>query len=173
MNAWGASTFGNPCRLCGFDWSISQVEADARLSLAADRVAALLADTSAHARHPALGWTAGGYVCHVADSLRVWAERVACVALGDVGPVASYDQDRLAEARCYDEVGVRGALWSLDRALDDWRAALQLVADGDFLMLHDELGALSLLDVTRIRAHDVAHHADDIQRIVSVNTPAR
>lgn len=27
MEAWGAALYGNPCRECGFDWSISPQDA--------------------------------------------------------------------------------------------------------------------------------------------------
>jgi hypothetical protein len=167
MNAWGQSTFGDPCRGCGFDWSISQAHADALIADAPVRFAALIGDTDGAQRAPDLEWTASGYVCHVADSLRVWAERLANVALGDPGPVAAYNQDKLAVARSYDKVGVRGALWSLERAAGDWQAAVDLAASREAVMTHAELGEMTVLDVTRIRAHDVNHHADDIARSVA------
>ena len=123
-----------------------------------------MGDHDGHERSRDLEGTAGGYVCYVGDSLRVWAERIANVALGDRGPVAEYDQDALAVARCYGVVGVRGALWALGRAVDDWNAALQLVDGSDFAMMHNELGVMTILDVVLIRAHDVHHHGQDIQR---------
>src|SRR6478736_6921788 len=106
MNEWGSTTFGDPCRGCGFEWSMSQSDADALIAQAPVRFAALIGSSDGSERDPALEWTAGGYVCHVADSLRVWAERLANVALGDPGPVAEYNQDTLAGARSYDKVGV-------------------------------------------------------------------
>lgn len=130
-----------------------------------ERYTELIGESDGRERHPDLEWTAGGYVCHVADSLRVWAERIANVALGDPGPVAEYNQDRLAVARSYGAVGVSGALWSLQRAAGDWQAALALVPDDDeFMMTHPELGAMKIGEVILIRAHDVQHHAHDIQR---------
>ena len=122
---------------------------------------------NARRRHPDLQWTVSGYVCHVADNIRIWAERVASVALGNEGPVALYDQDLLAAARHYDDVDVPAALWSLDRAVADWRAAIELTGSVPFTMMHEELGDLALPDVIRIRAHDVVHHAWDIERIVT------
>ena len=166
MNEWGRETFGDPCRGCGFDWSISQAEADALIAQTPARFVAIIGEGDGSQRDPALEWTAGGYVCHVADSLRVWAERLANVALGDPGPVAEYNQDKLAVARSYDKVGVRGALWSLERAVGDWQAAVELAASRGAVMNHAELGEMTVLDVTRIRAHDVNHHACDIERSV-------
>src|SRR3954465_14056769 len=132
MSDWGRQVFGEPCRECGFSWTTPATEADALIATTPERYARLLRVHDGSARHPMLEWTAGGYVCHVADSLRVWAERVANVALGDSGQVGEYNQNELAAARSYDSVGVRGALWSLQRAVGDWRAALELVDRDEF-----------------------------------------
>src|SRR4051794_5175820 len=163
MNEWGRATFGDPCRGCGFDWSIAQADADVLIAQTPARFVAVIGGSEGSERAPDLEWTAGGYVCHVADSLRVWAERLANVALGDPGPVAEYNQDKLAVARSYDKVGVRGALWSLERAVGDWQAAVELAESRSAVMTHAELGEMTVLDVTRIRAHDVHHHARDIE----------
>jgi hypothetical protein len=164
MSDWGREVFGEPCRECGFSWTTPATEADALIATTPERYARLLGEHDGSARHPDLEWTAGGYVCHVADSLRVWAERLASVALGDIGPVGEYDQDLLARARSYPTVGIRGALWSLGRAVSDWQAALALAVDGDVVMAHPELGEMTVLDVTRIRAHDIHHHERDVRR---------
>lgn len=167
MNAWGRETFGDPCRVCAFEWSIAVSDARAVISTAPTRFSEVIGEHDGHGRCRELEWTAGGYVCHVGDSLRVWAERVANVALGDAGPVAEYNQDALAVARSYAKVGVRGALWSLGRAVNDWNAALELVDGDNFAMSHPELGVMTILDVILIRAHDVHHHAHDVQRCLA------
>jgi hypothetical protein len=164
MSVWGRETFGDPCRVCGFDWSMSEPDARALIESAPERYTDLIGDSDGRDRHPDLEWTTGGYVCHVADSLRVWAERLANVALADAGPVAEYNQEELAVARSYGTVGVRGALWSLGRAAGDWQAALQLADGSELVMTHSELGKMTIRDVTLIRAHDVHHHAQDVQR---------
>jgi len=143
---------------------MSQADADALILRTPERLAELIGERDATQRHTDLEWTVAGYVCHVADSLRVWAERLANVALGDSGPVAEYNQDLLARARSYERVGVRGALWSLGRAVGDWQAAIALAAERGIVMVHPELGEMTVLDVTLIRAHDIDHHARDIRR---------
>ena len=167
MNRWGPDTFGDPCHECGFDWATSQDAAAAAIVACPDVLAALIADRDGRSRADGLEWSAAGYVCHVGDSLRVWAERLASVSLGDPGPIAEYDQEMLADARHYTDVGVRGALWSLRRAVADWQAAVALAGEHDITMLHPELGEMTLLDVTLIRAHDVMHHTLDIERSVA------
>jgi hypothetical protein len=164
MNRWGPDTFGDPCRECGFDWSQSRGAAHAVVIAAPDAIATLVDGRDGRERTPELSWTAGGYVCHVADSIRVWAERLASVALGDAGPIAQYDQERLADARHYADVGIAGALWSLRRAVGDWQAAVELATARATTMVHPELGEMTLLEVTLIRAHDVTHHTMDIAR---------
>ena len=164
MNRWGPDTFGDPCRECGFEWSQSQDAAHAAVVAAPATIGALLDGHDGRSRGAGLQWTAGGYVCHVGDSIRVWAERLASTALGDPGPIGEYDQDLLAAARHYDDVGIRGARWSLRRAVADWEAAVELAIARDVAMVHPELGLMSLHDVVLIRAHDVTHHTRDIER---------
>ena len=142
-------------------------EAAAIVNHAPDRLRALVRPGHQQLRHPDLQWSVCGYVCHVGDSIRIWSERIATVALGADGPVAIYSQDLLATARHYDDVRIDAALWSLERAVGDWRAALALVDDDEtFAMLHEEMGAMRLDDVVTIRAHDVVHHTYDIARIL-------
>ncbi len=115
---WGQSLYGNPCRECGYDWSITPEEALALMATIPARYAALLGESDGAQRHPALGWSAGAYVCHVTDNLRIWAERLAGCALGGGRNVHGYDADLLAQARVYERVPVVGALWSLRHAVD-------------------------------------------------------
>ena len=95
-----------------------------------DRFAALLKGQNPSARHPDLSWSAGAYVCHVADNLRIYAERLAGMALGSEGPLVPYDQDELARVRRYGEMALPSVLWSVERAAADWCEAAQLVDPG-------------------------------------------
>jgi hypothetical protein len=87
-------------------------DADARAYIASapERYSNLIGASDGHDRRRDLEWTTGGYVCLVADSLRVWSERLANVALGDPGPVADYNQDALAAALLQQRRGARGAV---------------------------------------------------------------
>lgn len=115
-------------------------------------------------RHPDLEWSAVAYVCHIADNLRIWAERLAGAALGSTTPVSSYDGDLLARARVYDGVPVEGALWSLGRAVADWKAAVLLAAERNVVLQHPERGRQTVEDVALNNAHDAHHHIWDIER---------
>jgi uncharacterized damage-inducible protein DinB len=127
------------------------------------RAAALLADARGDERHPALAWSVGGYVLHIGDNFRIWAERVAGIALGDSSVVASYDENELAGARTYDAIGLHAALWSLERATADWLTAFDL-APSTLVMVHPERGTIDLEDIARSNAHDAVHHLWDIER---------
>jgi Mycothiol maleylpyruvate isomerase N-terminal domain len=129
-------------------------------------MAALVDGADPWRRRSSGGWSVAGYVCHVGDSIRVWAERVAAAALGDDRP-APYDQDVLATARGYDDTSVVAALWNLERSVEDWRAAFSLAGGKPVLLRHVELGDLDLDDVVRIRAHDVVHHGWDVRSILA------
>ena len=115
-------------------------------------------------RHVDLDWSAGAYVCHVGDNLRIWAERLAGVALGAFGRVSGYDADLLARARDYDGIPIEASLWSLERAADDWTRAFRLAVEGGVVMVHAERGEQTVLDVARTNAHDAYHHQWDISR---------
>jgi hypothetical protein len=164
MQVWGAARYGDPCRECGFDWSLSF---DAAVELVAGmptRYASLLSGRDASARHPDLGWTAGGYVCHVTDNLRIWAERLAGAGLGGPAEVPGYDENLLGRAREYNQVPITGALWSLRSAAQDWATAIALAAGEKVVLQHAGRGAQTVLDVARNNAHDAFHHGWDIGR---------
>ena len=166
MSEYGRKTYGDPCRECGFVWSIGQADAAELVTGIPRRLGELLAGLDASLRHPDLSWSVGAYVCHVADNLRIWAERLAGQALGATGPVSAFDQDRLADVRNYDRIPIEAALWSLRRAVGDWEEAIMLVADKNITLHHPERGAQTLLDGVRSNSHDAHHHVWDIQRAI-------
>ena len=166
MSEWDRTVYGDPCRECGFSWSISQADAASLVANIPARYGELLDGRDASLRHPDLSWSVGAYVCHVADNLRIWAERLAGIALGTTGQVGAYDQDDLARVRNYDRIPLEAGFWSLTRAVADWHDAVALATDRQVVMEHPERGSLSVLDVVRSIAHDAHHHAWDIQRSV-------
>jgi hypothetical protein len=167
VSEWWRSVYGDPCRECGFEWAISQADAVALIGAAPARYAGTLRGSDGSERHPDLDWSAGAYVCHVVDNLRIWAERLAGFALGSSGQVANYDGDLLARARAYEGVPIQASLWSLQRASGDWLEAFGLAIDKGVVLLHPERGEQSTLDVARSNAHDVHHHDWDIARILA------
>ena len=77
-----------------------------------DSVDELVQDATGTERLPDLGWNVSGYIAHMTDNTRIWAERLIAVARGADADVAPYDPDLLAESRCYNEVALPGVTWS-------------------------------------------------------------
>ena len=113
-----------------------------------------------------LGWNVSGYVAHMTDNTRIWAERVIAVARGADAHVVPYDPDLLAEARRYNDVALQGATWSLRIAVDDWLTAVEEAESAGVVMLHSERGAMDISDVIASNAHDSHHHRWDLTRIL-------
>jgi hypothetical protein len=155
--------FGDPCRECGFAWDVSTADATAIVAGVHARLSRMLAGDAGTERHRDLDWSVTAYVCHVGDNLRIWAERLAGVALGGSPAVTGCDEAALGEVRGYETISLPGALWSLDRAARDWLDAVAM-APADLTMDHSGFGRLALLDVVRLTAHDTHHHIWDIER---------
>jgi hypothetical protein len=163
MNPYIRETFGDPCRQCGFEWASGPAETAAAITAAPDRYRTLTAGRRGDETIAELHWDLTSYVCHGADNTRIWAERLAGPAVGAVNPIGPYDEVALAEARSYPAIELPTALWSLERAVGDWTAARALGAPG---FRHPAQGQLSAPDAERIVAHELVHHAYDLQRIV-------
>lgn len=167
MSSWGRDTFGEPCRECGYSWSITPADAISLIEGAPARLHGVLAEARGDERHPDLGWSVVGYVAHVADNLRIWTERIVGITDGASTAVAGYDENELARARRYEQISLPAALWTLERSVRDWLDAVD-AAPADLVMNHPQRGWLSLQeDVIRTNAHDVAHHEWDIQQTVT------
>ena len=167
MSEWHRREFGDPCASCGFIWPESLAECLRVVRSAPGHYSALIGGRDPTERHPALVWTAGEYVCHVTDNLRIWAERLAGAAFGGSAVIATYDSEGLAAARRYAQVAVTGALWSLAQAATEWTAAVELADAHGVILVHPERGALSVFDVASGNAHDAHHHGWDIERSFS------
>ncbi|MER7398487.1 hypothetical protein ABT381_23605 [Streptomyces sp. NPDC000151] len=146
---------------------MSAVAAVAQVGEVPGRYAALVEGRSGGERHPELVWTSGAYVSHVADNLRNWAERLAGARLAGALEVPGYDQDLLAEARCYQDIPLAAALWSLRGSVSLWVESVSAALEAGVVLQHSARGAQRAEDVARNNAHDAAHHAWDIQRILT------
>jgi hypothetical protein len=161
---WDVATYGEPCTGCGFRWHRTLDDAVLVVAEMPDTYARVLAGATGRERHPDLAWSVSVYICHVGDNLRIWAERLAGIARGAPPEVGGYDETALGQARGYGTIPLPSALWSLDRAVADWREVVEAArADGPVL-IHPERGAQSLADVARSDAHDAFHHHWDIRR---------
>ena len=189
MNTWGREHYGDPCRGCGFRWSVTALQAKEEVvAVPGDAFESIrVSRATGREKYDAESWTVAGYLAHVADNLRIWAERIAGVAAGEDPEVSPYDQDLLAKVRDYERISLNAAMWTLRRAVVEWAesvdAAVLVDADeiagegllgesdlpgaGGFRLVHPQMGELSLTDAIRLNAHDARHHLWDIQRSLS------
>ncbi len=121
---WGPELYGDPCRQCGFEWSISTEEAIGIVAGFSTRFTELLVENVGTLRHPELTWSAAAYVSHVADNLWIWAQRLSGARLSGVLEVPGYDQDLLAQARNYNEISTGAAIWALGTAAELWQESV-------------------------------------------------
>lgn len=163
MDRWAGARYGDPCRECGFSFSIGLDDSLEYLAQVPEEPSSLLAGARGTERHPDLTWSVGSYVCHVADNVGIWAERLAGAAAG-AREVAAYDENLLAAARSYPDVPLAASLWSIGRSRDDWSAAVEVSVRRGAVVVHRERGEMHLDDVARSVAHDAFHHAWDIRR---------
>jgi hypothetical protein len=147
-------------------WTISTEEAVALIRSQADSIEHVVAGATGDEQHPDLAWSVAGYVCHVGDNLRIWAERLMGVVGGASLNVGGYNEMELASARNYESIPLPAALWSLHRAIEDWLSAVGCSPRSGTVVVHSERGAQTLQDVTVSNAHDEFHHRWDIERIL-------
>jgi hypothetical protein len=76
-----------------------------------------------HRHGGTLRWSQSEYTWHLADAIRIAAERLwTTVHLSEAGLVC-FDEVALAAARHHDELPPAAAMWSLTRATADFEAA--------------------------------------------------
>ena len=121
-------------------------------------------DATGRERLTDLEWNVSGYIAHMTDNTRIWAERLVAVARGADPHVVPYDPDMLAESRHYNDVALLGATWSLRIAAVNWLAAVNEADSAGVVILHSERGAMELSDVVASNAHDAFHHRWDLTR---------
>lgn len=167
MELYGSSLYGDPCSGRAWRWTSDAANCFTYVAGSSERYSRLLVGRSGAEQHPQLTWSVTGYVCHVSDNLRLWAERVAGVLRGGDTHVAGYDPDALAVARQYEQVSLAAALWSLENSAVTWVQVLTQAVDEGTVLMHATRGPQSAYDVVINNAHDAHHHAWDIKRILA------
>ena len=168
MSDWGTSTYGSPCRECGFDWTLSLDDAHAQMAGVPASFGAVVSSATGNERHPDLAWSVADYVSHVADNLRIWAERLMGVVLGASPVVGGYDESELAQARNYAAIPLAAALWSLRLSTAEWLRAVASSNRVGTVLIHPQRGELDLSAVVLSNTHDALHHRWDIERTLRV-----
>jgi hypothetical protein len=166
VEAWGAALFGQPCRECGFDWSLSPAHAVAVIAGAPAEVERRIQTAQGDERRAAGGWSVTEYVSHLADNLRNWAERVQAARLGEVNEVVGYDPDELARVRGYAAIPVQAAAWSLRISCGLWVPVMQAALADGVVLHHAMRGEQRAEDIARNNCHDLFHHLWDLDQIL-------
>jgi hypothetical protein len=153
------------CQECGFSWAIPSQDATSLVAAAPQRFHAALSGRSERLiRTPTvLPWAAVSYLWHLADVLRISAERFWALSHDPQAVIIAYDPDQLADARHYTQQSIAAGLWALERSTSDWLAAAAKVHEHDPYH-HPEFGQLTAAQVMRMIGHEVEHHAWDIHR---------
>jgi hypothetical protein len=165
-NAWWRAEYGDPCRECGFDLSTAPERVIVDVEALPVRFDALLVDRTGGELAPGASWSAKAYVFHVADNLRIFAERLEGVFAGAPTTLAAYDQDRLASARDYESMSLQSAQWSLHGAVAVWASASRAALARPTTYVHAERGPLVPAEIVRAPGHDAIHHCWDVTRAV-------
>ncbi|MFN8028724.1 MAG: hypothetical protein U0W40_20915, partial [Acidimicrobiia bacterium] len=160
-NAQWVDAYGSPCRECGFDFAQEPESAVATVETLPAQFATALRD-DASAVPPGCTWSVTAYTFHVADNLRIFAERLEGVRAGGPTSLVGYDENELAAARHYDEMSAESAEWSLANAVPLWAAASRAALTAGTTFTHSEYGELSAREIVRAPAHDAVHHAWDV-----------
>lgn len=169
-NVTGMTPAPRTCPECEFSWASLPRDATSLVTAAPLRYRTALSGRGEQViRTPTvLPWAAISYLWHLADVLRISAERLWALSHDPKAPIIAYDPDQLADARHYARQPTAAGLWALERATSDWLAAAATVHARDSYH-HPEFGQLTVADVTRMIAHEVEHHAWDIDRCLSAS----
>lgn len=165
MEPWGARLFGDPCRECGFGWSMTAEQALSWMQGAPNLFAA--ATRAAQGTERGAGWSVREYVSHVGDNLRQWAERVQGARLTGRVDVAGYNPDELALARGYASVPLEAALWSMQLSVEAWLQVLRSAMAERLVLQHSTRGLQRAEDIIRNNTHDAHHHLWDVNGILA------
>jgi hypothetical protein len=103
------------------------------------------------------------YVWHLVDVLRIGSERLLTVAHDPGNGLPCWDENALAEVRCYQQLSPGVGLLALAAAQREWSQAAEAAPTGAEVS-HPEFGTLTTVDVIRRNAHEVHHHLLDISR---------
>jgi hypothetical protein len=154
------------CADCGFDWSMSSDDAIALVQEAPKRFGRLMSDAVGPPSDDPKHWSETGYLWHVVDVIRLGTERLWILALDPLSGIPGWDEEALAAARRYERLSPIVGLQALGVAIRDWvRAAHEAPAAGE--ATHAVFGTLSTHDAIVRNAHEIQHHARDIEQVMT------
>jgi hypothetical protein len=166
-------TGGGPCPDCGLD-AAAVARADLGPSLLAearsweDDLAELTGDDEALRRGPdPATWSALEYACHVADVLRVFAERVRRCRTGDDPELGWWDHEAAVVEERYNEQPVAGVRARIADGAVDLALSLPRLDDPAAWQragTRRDLERFTIDALTRFALHESVHHRLDTRR---------
>ena len=148
---WGPDRFGDPCRECAFEWSLTTEQAIASVMATPDSYARASGRPMARsATRTSTGpWARTSATSPITCHLGPVARRGG--AAGEAS-VPGYEERLLGDARFYERVPVGGALWQLRQATHPWHEAVSVALAHDVVLAHESRGPQSVNDVVRSNA---------------------
>lgn len=150
------------CAECRFDWALPAADA---IAIVAGCPGAYEGALAGAAPRPAAAdgrWSAGMYLWHVVDVLRIGVERLWTIKLDPDTGIPCWDENGLAAARHYSMLSIKVGLHALlVEAAVDWTSTAS-TTPLDLTASHDLFGELAAVDIVRRNAHEVHHHLLDI-----------
>ena len=130
-----------------------------------DAIEELASDATGTEQLPRLGWNVCGYIAHMTDNTRIWAERLVAVARGADPHVVPYDPISSARPGTTTRLPCKAQRGRFAASrVANWLAAVDESDPAEVVMLHSERGAMELSDVVASNAHDAFHHRWDLAR---------
>ncbi len=151
------------CAECGFDWECSRAQAAALVTAGPDEAARILAALPDPARRDGETWSASMYAWHLADVLRIGAERLLTLACDPGRGITCWDENALAQVRRYQWLSPDVGLIVLRSAAREWADAAAAAPDRASVR-HPGFGDLGAADLIRRNAHEMHHHLMDLRR---------
>ena len=107
-------------------------------------------------------WSAGGYLWHLVDVLRIGSERMLTLRYDPAAGLPCWDENALAEVRQYERLSQAAGVHALRGAAGEWvRTARDAPAAAT--AHHHQFGAVTADGGMRRNAHEAVHHELDIR----------
>jgi hypothetical protein len=165
------------CAECGFDWALGRPAIVACIAGAPERF------LNAVGNPPPSGlgsrvlpgvWSPLEYVAHTGDALGWYGERVRQIVDGSGPLAAGPDWDRLLGAHAAERWSAVDALRFLGEVAEPLGTLLEGLGPGTWQSTGSTPagGRRSVAELARRAAHEVRHHAFDVQRLLGASLPA-
>lgn len=149
------------CDECRYAFDTSPEESRAIIAAMPTAAESVLEGSDGMTKPEDGSWNATGYVAHLADLARGWAERWAQLRVAPGSLLVGWDPDELANARDYCSLPLPLTMWSLRRDVDGLATVAVGLTDKTTFH-HADWGEGNVADAYRWLGHEFHHHLQDI-----------